>query len=242
MTRVTLNLRLNSPAIFKSCRLFYEALGWKIFKDTSNDELLLVNYAVDITLRLICIDQEKEEGDLIQPIKLDSFSQRLWAVFTVDSLAAVTKVLDSNCHPYLSSDFPPQFGSTIDLLTKDPAGNAIGIVSKRLATLDKHTRSTSTKRGRSAIGRRSNNPKKRIGILTSGGDSSGMNAAVRSITRFALQKGCIPFAIYEGYQGLVDGGDKIKQLGWEDVRGMISTGGTSIGTARCSAFRTREGI
>jgi 6-phosphofructokinase 1 len=51
----------------------------------------------------------------------------------------------------------------------------------------------------------------------------------------------LPFAIYEGYQGLVDGGDKIKEFGWEDVRGMLSIGGTVIGTARCAAFRTREG-
>lgn len=65
-------------------------------------------------------------------------------------------------------------------------------------------------------------PKKRIGILTSGGDSSGMNAAVRSITRVALQKGCMPYAIYEGYQGLVDGGENIKLLGWEDVRGLLA--------------------
>jgi 6-phosphofructokinase 1 len=82
---------------------------------------------------------------------------------------------------------------------------------------------------------------KRVGILTSGGDSCGMNAAVRSITRVALQKGCIPFAIFEGYQGLVDGGDKIKQLQWDDVRGYLSKGGTLIGTARCKDFRSREG-
>ncbi|TPX64845.1 6-phosphofructokinase [Spizellomyces sp. 'palustris'] len=83
--------------------------------------------------------------------------------------------------------------------------------------------------------------RKRIGILTSGGDSSGMNAAVRSITRVALQRGCVPFAIYEGYQGLVDGGNYIKRLGWEDVRSLLAVGGTSIGTARCADFRTREG-
>ncbi len=47
--------------------------------------------------------------------------------------------------------------------------------------------------------------------------------------------------MYEGYQGLVDGGDKIKQFGWDDVRGFWSMGGTAIGTARCAAFRTREG-
>lgn len=242
MTRITLNLRLNSLAIFSACKIFYEAFGWKVFKETTNEELLLVNYTLDITLRLICLGEEKQEGDLIEPINLDSFAEKLWAVFAVDSIPAITKVLDSIHHPYLSSGFPAQFGSTVDLLTKDPAGNAIGFVSKRLVAMEKRSRSVSARRGRSTIGRKnSSNPKKKIGILTSGGDSSGMNAAVRSITRFALQKGCLPFAIYEGYQGLVDGGDKIKQLGWEDVRGMISTGGTSIGTARCAAFRTREG-
>ncbi|KAI8893560.1 phosphofructokinase-domain-containing protein [Globomyces pollinis-pini] len=68
-----------------------------------------------------------------------------------------------------------------------------------------------------------------------------MNAAVRSITRVALHKGCTPFAIYEGYQGLVDGGDKIKQLSWDSVRGYLAKGGTLIGTARCKDFRSREG-
>ncbi|KAJ3327069.1 6-phosphofructokinase, alpha subunit [Blyttiomyces sp. JEL0837] len=82
---------------------------------------------------------------------------------------------------------------------------------------------------------------KRIGILTSGGDSSGMNAAVRAITRVALQRGCVPYAIYEGYEGLVEGGDKIRRLTWDDVRGFLSIGGTVIGTARSARFRTREG-
>jgi 6-phosphofructokinase/predicted lactoylglutathione lyase len=240
MTRVTLNLRLNSHAVFEACKIFYEALGWKIFRELSRDELMLVNYSLDLTVRLICLDTDKLQSDNIKPINLDSFSEQLWAVFTVDSLSAVTKILDSHHHPFLSTDFPPQFGSTVHILTKDPAGNAIGFVSKRVSVMEKPM--SSPKRGRSMVrGKTNGNPKKKIGILTSGGDSSGMNAAVRSITRFALQKGCLPFAIYEGYQGLVDGGDKIKQFGWEDVRGMISTGGTSIGTARCAAFRTREG-
>ncbi|TPX48706.1 6-phosphofructokinase [Synchytrium endobioticum] len=90
-------------------------------------------------------------------------------------------------------------------------------------------------------GQKSNGKPKKIGILTSGGDSSGMNAAVRSITRIALQKGCIPYAIFEGYQGLVDGGEKIKELTWNSVRGLMPMGGTVIGTARCAEFRTREG-
>jgi hypothetical protein len=68
---------------------------------------------------------------------------------------------------------------------------------------------------------------KRVGILTSGGDSSGMNAAVRSMTRIALSTGWIPFAIYEGFQGLVDGGSMIKQFNWHDVKGFLAKGGVS---------------
>ncbi|KAJ3391966.1 6-phosphofructokinase, alpha subunit [Chytriomyces hyalinus] len=82
---------------------------------------------------------------------------------------------------------------------------------------------------------------KKIGVLTSGGDSSGMNAAVRSVARIALQRGCVPFAIHEGYEGLVEGGDMIRKLGWGDVRGFLTIGGTVIGTARSARFRTREG-
>ncbi|KAJ3138746.1 6-phosphofructokinase, alpha subunit [Physocladia obscura] len=83
--------------------------------------------------------------------------------------------------------------------------------------------------------------RKKIGVLTSGGDSSGMNAAVRAVARIALQRGCVPFAIHEGYEGLVEGGALIRRLGWDDVRGYLSLGGTVIGTARSARFRTREG-
>jgi len=88
---------------------------------------------------------------------------------------------------------------------------------------------------------RSSGHKKKIGIMTSGGDSSGMNCAVRATVRCALARGCVPYLIFEGYQGLVDGGDKIKKAGWDDVRGLMSLGGTVIGTARCLAFKTKEG-
>lgn len=82
---------------------------------------------------------------------------------------------------------------------------------------------------------------KRIAVMTSGGDSPGMSAAVRAVVRQTLASGCIAFAVYEGYQGLVDGGDMIKEMAWDDVRGWISEGGTLIGTARCKAFMQREG-
>ncbi|EMC92673.1 hypothetical protein BAUCODRAFT_257650 [Baudoinia panamericana UAMH 10762] len=83
--------------------------------------------------------------------------------------------------------------------------------------------------------------KKRIAILTSGGDSPGMSAAVRAVVRQTLASECTAYAVYEGYQGLVDGGNMIKEMSWEDVRGWISEGGTLIGTARCKAFMERAG-
>ena len=82
---------------------------------------------------------------------------------------------------------------------------------------------------------------KRIGILTSGGDAQGMNAAVRSVVRTALDCGAEVFAIYEGYQGLVDDGEYIRKMDWGSVGGILQLGGTVIGSARCEAFRTREG-
>lgn len=82
---------------------------------------------------------------------------------------------------------------------------------------------------------------KRIAVFTSGGDAQGMNAAVRSVVRTALDRNLEVYAIYEGYQGLVDGGDRIRQMNWDSVSGILQGGGTTIGTARCAEFRTREG-
>jgi 6-phosphofructokinase 1 len=82
---------------------------------------------------------------------------------------------------------------------------------------------------------------KRIAVLTSGGDAQGMNAAVRAVVRTALDKGIEVFAISEGYQGLVEGGQSIRKMDWDSVGGILHRGGTIIGTARCEEFRTREG-
>jgi 6-phosphofructokinase 1 len=81
----------------------------------------------------------------------------------------------------------------------------------------------------------------RIGVMTSGGDAQGMNAAVRSVVRTALDRGVAVYAIYEGYQGLVDGGEFIREMTWDSVGGILHRGGTVIGTARCDEFRTRDG-
>ncbi|OGM46552.1 hypothetical protein ABOM_004601 [Aspergillus bombycis] len=83
--------------------------------------------------------------------------------------------------------------------------------------------------------------RRRIGVLTSGGDAPGMNGAVRAVVRMAIYSGCEAYAVYEGYEGLVYGGDMIRQVHWEDVRGWLSRGGTLIGSARSMAFRERAG-
>ncbi|MGD8404687.1 MAG: 6-phosphofructokinase [Anaerolineales bacterium] len=82
---------------------------------------------------------------------------------------------------------------------------------------------------------------KRIAVLTSGGDAQGMNAAVRAVVRTALDRGVEVYAIYEGYQGMVEGGERIRQMNWDSVGGILQLGGTVIGSARSQAFRSREG-
>ena len=73
---------------------------------------------------------------------------------------------------------------------------------------------------------------KGIAVFTSGGDSQGMNAAVRAVVRFGIYLGCKVYFIREGYQGMVDGGDNIVEADWASVSGIIHRGGTSIGSAR----------
>lgn len=78
-----------------------------------------------------------------------------------------------------------------------------------------------------------------IGILTSGGDSPGMNAAIRAVTRSAICKGFRVKGIYRGYEGLMTG--DIKEFTTESVSNIISRGGTILRTARSKAFMTPEG-
>ncbi|XP_067331332.1 ATP-dependent 6-phosphofructokinase, platelet type-like isoform X3 [Channa argus] len=82
---------------------------------------------------------------------------------------------------------------------------------------------------------------KSIAVLTSGGDAQGMNAAVRAAVRMGIYVGAKVYFIHEGYQGMVDGGDNIKEATWESVSSMLQVGGTVIGSARCKDFRSREG-
>uniref|UniRef100_A0A673L3Z8 ATP-dependent 6-phosphofructokinase n=1 Tax=Sinocyclocheilus rhinocerous TaxID=307959 RepID=A0A673L3Z8_9TELE len=69
----------------------------------------------------------------------------------------------------------------------------------------------------------------------------GMNAAVRAVVRMGIYVGAKVYFVHEGYQGMVDGGDNIKEATWESVSSMLQMGGTVIGSARCKDFRMHEG-
>ncbi len=78
-----------------------------------------------------------------------------------------------------------------------------------------------------------------IGVLTSGGDSPGMNAAIRAVTRSAIFAGWKVYGIYRGYEGLING--EIKEFTSESVSNVIQRGGTILKTARSKEFMTEEG-
>lgn len=80
---------------------------------------------------------------------------------------------------------------------------------------------------------------KTIGVLTSGGDAPGMNAAIRAVTRKAINNGVKVKGIKKGYQGLLN--EEIIDLDRHDVSDTIQKGGTILGTARCMEFKTEEG-
>ena len=79
-----------------------------------------------------------------------------------------------------------------------------------------------------------------IGVLTSGGDAPGMNAAVRAVVRAALKKGMNVYGVKRGYCGLIE--DDIEPLNELSVAGIIQRGGTMLYTARSAEFRTEDGV
>lgn len=80
---------------------------------------------------------------------------------------------------------------------------------------------------------------KTIGVLTSGGDAPGMNAAVRAVVRMGIDKGMRVMGIRRGYNGLING--EIFEMNKTSVSDIIQRGGTMLHTARCEEFKTEEG-
>ncbi|MDF1874324.1 6-phosphofructokinase [Sulfurimonas sp. SAG-AH-194-I05] len=79
---------------------------------------------------------------------------------------------------------------------------------------------------------------KNIAIICSGGDVSGMNPALKHFVEYALEKNLHPYFVYNGYEGLID--NAIKQVSYSDVAGIITRGGTIIGSARSKRFMQKE--
>jgi 6-phosphofructokinase 1 len=80
---------------------------------------------------------------------------------------------------------------------------------------------------------------RRIAVLTSGGDASGMNGAIRAVVRSALDRGWSTLGVERGYAGLIEGA--FRPLGDRDVGGILHRGGTMLGSARCREFETEAG-
>ncbi|ODV92190.1 hypothetical protein CANCADRAFT_83583 [Tortispora caseinolytica NRRL Y-17796] len=150
--------------------------------------------------------------------------------------------LDAPLQGFPNLEFP------IELYTIDPLGNVIGFtihttgvsaapVASQASTPNQSHGYLSSRASVTSFSAK----KKKIGIMTSGGDSPGMSAAVRAVVRTAIYRGCEAYAIYDGYNGLVQGKSGIKKMEWQDVRGWLSEGGTLIGTARNAEFRERSG-
>lgn len=143
-----------------------------------------------------------------------------------------------------------------EVYTVDPLGNVVGFTVcfnpltvnppvKKLAPWNREQDSMSASTSEfSKIGENGDSSKKRrnIAVMTSGGDAPGMNAVVFAVVRAAIFRGSKAFCVMEGYEGLIRGGSEyIKEMHWQDVRSYLSEGGTNIGTARCTAFKERQG-
>ncbi len=79
---------------------------------------------------------------------------------------------------------------------------------------------------------------KKLAVLTSGGDASGMNACIRAVVRYALSEGYEVYGVRRGYQGLVEG--DIFQMGYKSVSNSVHAGGTILRTSRCPEFKETE--
>ena len=81
---------------------------------------------------------------------------------------------------------------------------------------------------------------KRIGVVTSGGDAPGMNAAIRAVTRIAHSRNCRVYGFERGWEGLIT--NAFRELTPRSVGGIIQLGGTILHTSRCLEFESKEGV
>ncbi|PVU96566.1 hypothetical protein BB559_002343 [Furculomyces boomerangus] len=209
-----------------------------------------------ITARIVLIDTQPDAlSPEITPKPLLTPIPELSITIFLSKIEALHESLQEKGIPHELHE--NSLENKIRLVTRDPMGNKVYVTPDRQKysapfsdLLDTKIKKLEEPRSRNSVASFQKtsisnfdfrSPVKRIGILTSGGDSQGMNAAVRAVVRMAIFRGCEPFLIHEGYNGLIKGKDMISKASWEDVSGFLTTGGTVIGTARCTEFREYEG-
>ncbi|KAI8387044.1 6-phosphofructokinase [Blakeslea trispora] len=244
----------SSDELFMRTVEFYKSFGFKHINapsqmnkegDTSkeawlklsaNQHALTSNVIIHLLLNSKATIRNKPDAD--QDWSLNEFALAL-SISDVDAVKSQLNTLGCQYQDNSIKSFSGTF-KLIELYALDPLNNTIAFVNKPAfpSLFDSQQTAKEAEKAIDDITDKMGRPK-RIGVLTSGGDAPGMNAAVRGVVRYGISKGCEVYAVYEGYQGLVDNG--IKKMEWKDVRGFLSVGGTSIGTARCMPFKTREG-
>ncbi|KAI9010016.1 6-phosphofructokinase [Phycomyces nitens] len=225
---------LNAPSLKELNKAveFYNSLDFQTLSPTKEGDAWLklpaksAVYASDLTLRIVisAVDLSPRPS-----------SEEDWSTLA-GGLVLLSKDLEKRKSHLNSLEAEYQESpEDNELYTLDPLNNVIVFTDRPALPnlLDIPQNNPSSPTGDSV-------PRK-IAVLTSGGDSAGMNASVRAVVRYGISMGCHVYAVYEGYQGLVDGGNSIRRMDWKSVRGWLSVGGTTIGTARCMPFKTREG-
>ncbi|OAD65385.1 hypothetical protein PHYBLDRAFT_137735 [Phycomyces blakesleeanus NRRL 1555(-)] len=226
---------LNAPSLeeLNKAVAFYNNLGFQTLSPTKEGDVWLKlpakcsQNATDLTLRILI-----STVDLSPRPTLEEDWSRLSG-----GLVLLSNDLEKRKSHLNSIDAKYQeYAEDGELYTLDPLNNVIVFTDRPALPnlLDLPQIDSNSSKKDHAVPRK-------IAVLTSGGDAAGMNASVRAVVRYGISKGCHVYGVYEGYQGLVDGGDRIRRMDWKSVRGWLSVGGTSIGTARCMPFKTREG-
>ncbi|KAK3831339.1 MAG: 6-phosphofructokinase [Linnemannia elongata] len=256
------NLILTAPTreLYHASIAWFEKLGFKSIMTESSVEttanwmqLFSSSASIhDTSLKIVYAPSGAKK--LAVSAKMDWRSMPAVATITTNTLKAIETLFGSLPWAYQRYSVPSKNGSGNSefsvIYTHDPMNNLLIFTDKpnpfeapkrQIQHAYEHE-DASAEPTKASITRSATTSKKRkIAILTSGGDAPGMNAAVRGVVRAAITRGCDAYAVHEGYQGLVDGGNMIRKMGWDDVQGYLSTGGTVIGTARCKAFRERPG-
>ncbi|KAG0198837.1 6-phosphofructokinase, alpha subunit [Mortierella sp. GBA30] len=236
---------------------WYEQLGFKAIMTESSAEttatwLQLISSSAsihDVSLKIVCSPSGTRK--LPYSTKMDWRSLPAIATITTNTLTAIERLFATLPWAYQRYAIPSTDSKDLAeysaIYTHDPLNNLLIFTDKpnpfespRHIEAEEETAGIAPAMAQPSQlepeGRR-----RKIAILTSGGDAPGMNAAVRGVVRAAIMRDCDAYAVHEGYQGLVDGGKMIRKMNWDDVQGYLSTGGTVIGTARCKAFRERPG-